>query len=202
MLKNKPGVKRGALRKGVTRQYVCHGWRKNMKDKEVNVYAYKPGVDENTKNNITDDINALVGDIECRAIEAMKAENLEKSAGCSSFVQAQEEFGINTISDRGRATQMALSIAYSSPSHTDKDYYYTTLSVHDENAGPDEVLYYFCFPTYGFAVPMTKGDIIMFNPLIEHCATNPRKSTAMIYSVYVSKKTCNTVVANAMEDRE
>jgi hypothetical protein len=54
MLKNKPGVKRGALRKGVTRQYVCHGWRKNMKDKEVSVYAYKPGVDETTQDNITD----------------------------------------------------------------------------------------------------------------------------------------------------
>jgi hypothetical protein len=78
LLKNKPGVKRGALRKGVTRQYVCHGWRKNMKDKEVSVYAYKPGVDETTKKNIIDDINALVGDIECRAIEAMKAANLEK----------------------------------------------------------------------------------------------------------------------------
>ena len=29
-------------------------------------------------------------------------------------------------------------------------------AVHDEEARPDNVLYHFCFPTYGIAVPMTK----------------------------------------------
>jgi hypothetical protein len=49
---------------------------------------------------------------------------------------------------------------------------------------------------------MTKGDIIVFNPLVDHCATNPRRDTTLIYSAYVSNKTCNTVVANAVDDLE
>ena len=202
MLENKPNVVRGTLLKGVTRRYVCHGIRKNMKDRKVGVYKYKPGVDKTTQNNITEDIDDLVGDIESRAIEAMKAANLDKTAGCDSFVKAQEEFGITSMNEKGRATQMALAKAYCLPAHTDKDFYYTVLSVHNEHAEPDEVLYHFCFPTYGFAVPMTKGDIIMFNPLIAHCATNPRTKTALIYSLYVSNKTCNTIVANVMDDIE
>jgi hypothetical protein len=76
------------------------------------------------------------------------------------------------------------------------------LSVHNEEAKPDEVLYHFCSPTYGIAVPMTKGEIIVFNPLVDHCATNLRRDTTLIYSAYVSNKTCNTVVANAMDDLE
>jgi hypothetical protein len=91
---------------------------------------------------------------------------------------------------------------YSLPNHTNPDYYYTYLSIHDEKAKPDEVLYHFCFPPYEITVPMTKGDIIVFNLLVDHCATNPRRDTALIYSAYVSNKTCNTVVANAMDDQE
>ena len=34
MLKNKPSVIRGALRNGVTQQYVCHGFRKNPLDRD------------------------------------------------------------------------------------------------------------------------------------------------------------------------
>jgi hypothetical protein len=67
-------------------------------------------------------------------------------------------------------------------------------------AGKDDILYHFCFPTFGIAIPMKSGDIIMFNPLVPHCATNPRTATAMIYSAYVSNKTCNTVVANTMDE--
>ena len=197
LLKNKPSVLRGSARKGVMQQqYVCHGFRKNPLNKEIGEYAYKRGVNESTKKEISEDINNLVGEIESRAISEMEAANLQHCSGCNAFDETQAEFGLTSIHEKGRATQFAVSKAYCSPSHADNDFFYTVLSVDDKKAKPDEVLYHFCFPTYGIAVPMTKGDIIMFNPLIAHCATNPRKKTSLIYSAYVSNKTCNTIVAN------
>jgi hypothetical protein len=98
--------------------------------------------------------------------------------------------------------KVALLIGYCSRVHTYKDMFLTTLSVYDENAPLEEFLYYFCLPTYRVAIPMRSGDIIVFNSLVPHCATNPSRDTALIYSCYVSNKTCNTVVANAMDDIE
>jgi hypothetical protein len=202
LLKNKNSVIRGTSRKGVTAHYVCAGYRKNPENKEISQYTYKLGVDEATKTRYNTIINNLVGELESRCNAEMGAANLHNCAGCDAFVKAQEEFGLPAMNIKGRATQLAVSKKYSSPNHTDADYYYTYLSVHDEEAEPDEVLYHFCFPTYGIAVPMTKGDIIVFNPLVDHCATNPRRETTLIYSAYVSNKTCKTVVANAVDDQE
>ena len=202
MLQNKPSVIRGSLRNGVTttpQEYVCLGYRKNPLDREIGEYAWNAGVSETTKLEITDGINNLVGEIEKRGIEQMNAANLRICAGYTDFFRLQELFGYPSICKGGISTQFALSIGYSSGAHDDNDFFVTTLAVYDENAKPDEVLYYFCFPTYGIAVPMRSGDIIVFNPLVPHCATNPSRETAMIYSCYVSNKTCNTVGANAID---
>jgi ectoine hydroxylase-related dioxygenase (phytanoyl-CoA dioxygenase family) len=32
----------------------------------------------------------------------------------------------------------------------------------------DKILYYFCFPTMGIAIPLRKGDVILFNSKIPH----------------------------------
>jgi hypothetical protein len=202
LLKNKPSVIRGALRNGVTQHYVCHGYRKNPWDKDVSEYAFSPGVSDIEKKIISEGIKDLVRAIEIRAIAELKAANLGKCAGLNAYVKAQIKYSIPSVNDEGHATQVALSIRYCSRVHTDKDFFLTTLSCYDENAGPDDILCYFCFPTYNIAVPMRSGDIILFNPLVPHCATNPRTETAMIYSCYVSNKTCNTVVANAMNDEQ
>jgi hypothetical protein len=196
LLRNKPTVKRGPLRNGVTIQYVCYGIRKNPLDPGFGEYAYKSGVGETEKQFISAGINNLVRDIETRAMGEMNAANLSNCTGCVSFVKTKIKFGLPSIYEGGYATQLALARAYSSQMHTDRDFYHTFLSCYDKEAEKDEILYYFCFPTYGFAVPMKSGDIIMFNPLVPHCATNPRRETALIYSMYVSNKTCNTVVAN------
>ena len=196
LLRNKPTVKCGPLRNGVTLKYVCHGICKNPKDQGFGKYAYKSGVDETEKQYINDGIDDLVRDIETRAMGEINAANLGNCTGCVSFVKTKIKFGLPSIYEGGYATQLALAQAYSSQLHTDGDFYHTFLSCYDQEAEEDEVLYYFCFPTYGFAVPMKSGDIIMFNPLVPHCATNPRRETALIYSMYVSNKTCNTVVAS------
>jgi hypothetical protein len=196
MLLTKPNVVRGSKRNGVVKQYVCHGYRKNPKDRDIGEYEFNKGTSEETKQEIKDGVNLLVQDMEQRGLAEMGAANLRVCAGYIDFFKLQDKFNLPSMVCFGIGTQFALSTWYTSRVHTDKDYFLTTLSVYDAEAGPDEVLYYFCFPTYNVAIPMRSGDILVFNPTVPHCATNPSRNTAKIYSCYVSKKTCNTVVAN------
>ena len=64
LLKNKPTVKRGSLRSGITQQYVCHGFCKNPLDKDIGEYAYNPGVEETERVILTEGTNNIVRDIE------------------------------------------------------------------------------------------------------------------------------------------
>jgi hypothetical protein len=199
MLMTKPNVIRGALRNGLEEQYVCHGYRKNPLDRDIGEYSFNHGVSDDVKESLKEGVNLLVGEMEKRAMVEMNAANFNESAMFDDYIKMQYVYGWPSVHEWGIGTQFALSKRYASQVHTDADYYNTTLMVYDAEAEPDEVLHYFCFPTYGFAIPMRSGDIIVFNPLVPHCATNPSRDTAMIYSCYVSKKTCNTVVANAMD---
>lgn len=196
MLENKPNVIRGTLRNGVSPHYVCHGFRKNPLDREIGEYTYNAGVSEWKKLEINQEINNLVGEVERKAIDEINAANLSVCVGYADFFRVQEKFDLPSLNVGGIATQVALSIGYCSKVHTDKDFFITTLAVYDDLAGLEEILQYFCFPTYGIAIPMRSGDIIVFNPLVHHCATNPSRETAKIYSCYVSNKTCNTAASS------
>ena len=165
-------------------------------DKNIGKYAYKPKVKKATKLKIQDGIANLVREIEKRE---MNTANLRVCVGYTDFRVKKEEFGIPPIYKGGIATQFALSIGYCSGAHDDNDFFIAHLAVYDDIAEPGEILYYFCFPTYRIAVPMRSGDIIVFNPKVPHCATNPSRETAMIYSCYVSNKTVNTAGADAID---
>jgi hypothetical protein len=71
---------------------------------------------------------------------------------------------------------MASSVNYSAPAHVDDDYLF---SIHQLNVngctGNNEIVQCFCFPTYGFAIGLRPGDIILFNPHVYHCLSE--KST-------------------------
>jgi hypothetical protein len=129
LLKNKPTVKRGSTRSGVTQQYVCYGSRKNPEDTFIGPYAFNPGVEETERVNLSEGTNNIVHDIKERATAAMNAENLRKRAGCISFVKLQAKYGFPLIYKNGFSTQFALVIAYSSQVHSDKDFYCTVYLV-------------------------------------------------------------------------
>jgi len=65
---------------------------------------------------------------------------------------------------------MASSMNYSAPAHEDDDFLF---SIHQLNVidGPEseDVVQFFCFPTYGFAIGLHPGDVILFNPHVHHC---------------------------------
>ena len=72
---------------------------------------------------------------------------------------------------------MASSVNYSAPAHVDDDYLF---SIHQLNVDgwltDNEIVQCFCFPTYGFAIGLRPGDIILFNPHVHHCLSE--KGTA------------------------
>jgi hypothetical protein len=45
------------------------------------------------------------------------------------------------------------------------------------------IVVYFCFPTLGVAVPLRRGDFLLFNALIPHCILSRCKQTNNIYCV-------------------
>ena len=80
-------------------------------------------------------------------------------------------------------SSIATTYNYMSPAHTDEDAFMSTLFVshipkEKETSSVDvkyvmnqEVAMYFCFPTEGVAVALRPGDVLMFNPVFYHCAS-------------------------------
>jgi hypothetical protein len=65
---------------------------------------------------------------------------------------------------------MASLVDYSAPAHVDNDYLF---SIHqlkvDGCIANNKMVQCFCFLTYGFAIGLHPGDIILFNPHVYHC---------------------------------
>ena len=100
------------------------------------------------------------------------------------------------------ATALAVGENYWSKSHTDYDFYYTALSVLSKNIEDnDKILYYFIFPKFKLMVPMTSGDVLLFNPSITHSCSNLSLTDSYIFSSYVSKKTVLTAEVTMENER-
>jgi hypothetical protein len=81
---------------------------------------------------------------------------------------------------------MATSSNYIAPSHTDNDAFLSCLFVthcptSERTNGKyiypyhSDVCCFFCFPSYHTIVALRPGDILFFNPLVEHCVTQRTK---------------------------
>jgi hypothetical protein len=117
------------------------------------------------------------------------------------YMKLKNEYTIPSMNQSGFATQLSVAKDYTSPMHVDKDYMYTVLTCYCEQRGTEgKIIYNFCFPDYDIVVPMMSGTMIVFDPRIVHCATNPMYEGSYIMSCYVSKKTVDTVVA--LKERE
>jgi hypothetical protein len=99
------------------------------------------------------------------------------------------DIDIPKINENGWYTQFCVGQNYCAPIHKDDYYLYTTLSyytrIDDEQ---HEILNHFNFTEYEIAIPLRHRDILVLDPRINHCASNPRKENAFIVSAYVSIK--------------
>jgi hypothetical protein len=103
---------------------------------------------------------------------------------------------------------MASSVNYCAPAHVDDDFLF---SMHQLNVNGaldcDEVVQYMCFPTYGYALGLKPGDVILFNPHVHHCLSektttyineNVHVSTFYVKTAHVGKNN-NTIPLNEQE---
>jgi hypothetical protein len=115
----------------------------------------------------------------------------------SIFNKLREEHEIGDAcvnGNKGYFTGMALATEYWSPLHVDNDLFFTLLSCFDptmelKNSYKENILFYFCFPSVGLAVPMRNTDVLLFNSSFPHCATNYRRKSTRIFSLFTSATT-------------
>ena len=158
-------------------------------------YAYRSHATEEQKNVCNQGIRNLVHNLETIAFRAMPPVDLDAARLASFEINLNE----HTIDNSGLYTSVALSKNYISVSHTDKDIIYSMLSCLDpEYVKNDEVLTHFVFPEYKVAFPMKSCDVLLFDPTIIHCATNPRNPKALLFSAYTSSNTMHAHISEAV----
>ena len=88
----------------------------------------------------------------------------------------KETVKITTLNAIGHhATAFSIGRDYHSHSHVDLDMYHTLATViAPEKICPEDVIYYFVFPTCGIKIPLRLADTLLFNPSILHSCSNPK----------------------------
>jgi hypothetical protein len=192
--KNIPNNNRGNSRKGISQHYMTFGWRKDRKTQYVNKYCLRPGTNDVTRLLIDSTINNLVDQVE--TVTSVFFENM---SSCEDYKELQTNWQIPTITENGYFTQCSIGYNYQSPMHIDNDYLYTVITCYCQAVSdPMEIIYYFCFPEYQIRIPMYNGTVFVFDPSGLHCATNPLHENSYIMSCYVSSKTVESHVSNAV----
>jgi hypothetical protein len=188
----KTNTKRSPTKKPVIFNiYNCYGKRKDPLSCKVSDYAYRPRMSEQKMNECNSGLRELLSDM-----EYLTSGGLRSLISSDQFKHVQDKYQLPTAFDSAdayaTATAFAVGCDYWSAIHVDDDYYYTSLSCVPEKVNDRSILFYFCFPTYGMAVPMYNGSLIYFNPHLPHGCTDPTKKGVRVFSAYLSARTCNT----------
>jgi len=192
-IKIHPDQSQGNSCQGVCKKYVYYGKHCRF-DKEgtISDYVSSPNVSQQVEDACCEELRKVVEHLEKKAKDLLDS-IMPGEHEC--FMSMKENFQVGLAFDgiNGFATQMALGVEYISPAHKDTDAFYSVLSA---SAPPgsnetvhDTILHYFVFPSVKVLVPLRTGDILLFNPLIDHCCSNYMIPNAMIYSIYVGHKT-------------
>jgi hypothetical protein len=191
--KAKPNISRGEDCYGMSDKYICFGQRKEPKGKKIGEYSFVHNVPLNVRHQFTKGIQELIS-----KMEGVGQRLIHHLPDTELFQKLRKSCDLKSVGE-GMATQVQFSIGYQywSKVHCDQDYFYTLLScLSGDSKDHSNILYYFCFPEYDFMVPMRSGDLLWFNPLVEHCCTNSSTKEGMIFSAYVSKKTVQTIASD------
>jgi hypothetical protein len=188
----KPNVLRGFQNNGIAQHYQCHGYRKDPKGTTIQPYTFVDGTDIVCQNEIHNEINKMI----CR-FEIITKDFFEQVSLMENFDEVKQRWNIPTMTSDGYCTQFSIGYNYWSSVHTDKDYMYSTIVCFCNDVSDNQqIIYHFCFPDFGICIPMCNGTIIVFDPTIRHCCSNPMVKNAYIMSCYVSEKTVNTQVSH------
>ena len=219
-VKWRPQIFRGKKKKaGKGASYTLHGLHKDPSGNGLISYAWKKGTPKKIKKNCKKSMAdfQLVLERCCRAIDsgmaerkvasqAVKAINLPHAASDPKPVFKQTTKEPKAAPDLF-ATALAMGTNYWSPSHIDEDLYLTALcflfpSENFEEENFDLVLQNFCFPEYKIRVPMRAGEVIIFNPYVQHCCSNPRFEGSFTASNFLPLRTVREAASQHVKDAE
>jgi hypothetical protein len=164
--------------------YNCYGKRKDPLFCAISDYVYKRKFSDAHKNECNLGLHDLLKDL-----EYVTSRGLRSLLSSRDFKNVQDKYELPTAC-KGRF--FAVGCDYWSAIHVDDDYYCTYLSCVSEKVNNKRILFYFISPTYGMAFPIYSGSVMCFNPHLPHGTTYPTKKGVIVFSAYVSARTCNT----------
>jgi hypothetical protein len=201
LTKYKVNIKRGSKRQGISTHYATFGTRCNR---------FKGGLSTKIALNDNGDEELLIKNFFDRAdrlakeflpyglIHCLKESKVMcNDNNCYELEQTKE------LNCRNIWSSIATTYNYMSPAHIDEDAFMSTLFVShvhkDDNKNENtrygmnqEVALYFCFPTEGVAVALRPGDVLFFNPVYYHCASQRcefyKNEEIFLTSLYMKNK--------------
>jgi hypothetical protein len=190
--KAKPTAVRSPINNPCTfNMYNCYGKRKDPLSSAVSDYAYKRKTSVAIKTECNLGLQNFLNDS-----EYLTSRGLSLLLSSSEFKNVQDRYQLptafNSKQKYAKAIPFVVGCDYWSAIHVDDDYYYISLSCVSERVNDKSILFYFCFKTYFMAFPMYSGSIVCFNPHLPHGKTETTKKGVIIFSAYVSARTCNT----------
>ena len=201
-VKWKPQVNRGKKRTAPG-SYTLDGWHKDPSGNDLVCYSWKSGTPQEVKDRCQVQFQKFEYALE-RACLAISNGMVEKAVmqDVKELIELPAAAAPPAITCRKRiqdytedlfGTALALGQDYWSPVHTDKDMHFTAVTF----IGPpgmdkkdfDKEIHNFCFPEFKIRVPMRAGEILIFNPVFQHCCSNPRFQQSFSASNYTSLAT-------------
>ena len=162
------------------------GERANRNAPGIAKYMCKPHVTEKEFNSLRCLAVDIVNDTEAALTPLSRHLHLHLEESVAHQVRKGRK--LNTVGKY--ATAMSMGVTYQSKCHTDKDFYYSLLTVAAPSQRHDTTtIYWFVFPSYNVKVAIRSGDVVLFNPMIPHCCSDPLIEGFTILSSYSSQKT-------------
>ena len=167
-------VQRGSLKRGISifghNKYICAGTQPCRASAGVRDTYHVSKVNETHLDTVVSYVRNLE-----RLFEAFA-----ESEVLLMVQEARKLLNYRTLRGAGRQCEIFGAFAFGRnvylPSHKDKDFTYSIISVHVRDGyyseADNNVVAYFCFPRLGVAVPLRPGDVLIINPLEPHSVSS------------------------------
>ena len=104
--------------------------------------------------------------------------------------EAHKVIGWSTLDTSRIFSALSVSCDYYSPAHVDEDFFFSVFQcvVDDEKSSYEiesPIIQHFCFPSFGKAIAIRNGDVLLFNPTVYHCLSK-KESSFMDSNVFVN----------------
>ena len=186
-LKHGYNINCGKQRGHIASKVVMSGLRKDPKGMDVGSYSYKPSTNQHavtSNKKIISELNTMI---------FQKVQDHLPKSEVHDLRLIKDMISMESLCpDCEGGTQFAIGKLYWSMYHNDKDFSMSILGVMCNECRDKDIVYYFLFPDYKLKVPMRNRDILVFNPNIYHCCSNPIYKNLYIFSQYTSSKTILT----------